>query len=1068
MIKRIIMPMVLVATLLMASFILIAPAQLAIDDGVVDGSPTRDNPLYLYTESLNWSFSKPTFYDDTDPNYSGHTDLKENDWDDIAMVIVLQDKHKVTVKENNDPSGANVDCADIYQTLFVPLDGKQVDADTDQTILVEDFTATWCTYCTGVVGAMNRLDMDENWFPEKYIGIEWHSGGGTYGTGTALSTATARRSEYNLGGGIPRYVIDGMVPYVGGSSSPNVTAIDNRIRGDINTRGAADSPVTISAVGGHSTTQAWVDFDIEIVDANFDNALVEAYVFMVQDAYPRRHGSNSNAYLGWIGQASQSQRIFQVPSNDPIISDITPAEDSILAGEVEIGFNVTDPDADDSKITNTVHVAEKGTTNWSPIPLSSGSFMWNTAQKAGSNYVYPDGEYEIKIHAEDYWMDISEEIIDVIIRNPDPPLVNLKEEDMQEQIDLENTVRGDFDIIWNMRDDEDDTGLMIDIFYKSDSVIEWTPLVEDLVDVTEYTWSTLVPRVTDEEGYKLKVVITDTDEMTAEVETSFRFEINNPDPPVITMQYPPEGRELSGLGAIRWTAFDDEDSQQMLKADISISSDGGVSFINIGLDKPNSGTFSFDTTTYSDGDNYVGRVKIKDTEGYFAVAETPVFSIYNNDQPEVDFLSPAQEDTVSGEIEITWTADDQEDEDEELTYDLFYMFESDTFWKTLTVGEPNTGSYLWDTAELSEGDGIYTIKILVKDTRGLESDTITRFFTVYNPDAPVITNPTGPTSSVEQTTTISWMVYDPDPFETDQLKVWIYYRTGDSDFSAVPDAQGIVNTNQHAIDVSEWADGTYQIKLIISDCQPGANNKTSKYLFMGIIVDNNDPPVVAFTSVPDPLANNTGDLALSWEGSDPEDKGETYALYYRVAGNDGWIPISGALKLMTTSFIWNTSDLDTGDYELKIEITDGSKQKLTSEVIAPVFSVYVPVEEQPDADDDPLVIDPQGDDDNGSNLPLLLLILAIGMILFLVMIVAGVLVMKKKNAAQQIPPPGGFPPGGPAMMGAPQQPGLPGQVQTGALPAQTQPQLPAAAPEAPAQAPSMPPQEPAKATPPAQ
>ena len=177
---KIAFPLVLVALLMMSSFALMAAPQTA------NAEPTRANPLYLLTENYNWSFAKPAFYTDTDPNYSGHGKLENNTWDDIAIVIVLQDKHVTQVRENQDPSGNLVECSDIYQTLFVPLNGTMRDSGTDQTVLIEDFTATWCIYCTAVAGALNRMDMDDAWFPEKYVGIAWHSGGGTYGVGTPL------------------------------------------------------------------------------------------------------------------------------------------------------------------------------------------------------------------------------------------------------------------------------------------------------------------------------------------------------------------------------------------------------------------------------------------------------------------------------------------------------------------------------------------------------------------------------------------------------------------------------------------------------------------------------------------------------------------------------------------------------------------------------------------------------------------------------------------------------------------------------------------------------------------
>jgi len=1029
-------PLILAAVMLLSSLALMSPAPAGVDKGV-SATPARANPLYQHSESYNLTFSKPTFFGSNDPYYT--EDVEENDWDDIAIVVFFQDKHM----HNKNVGSYNVKAAEIYQTAFIPLNGTTIDTGTNKCVLMEDFTAVWCGPCTAVIGSMDRLNHDENYFPDKYVGVEWHASSSSDVYYRAISSS---RMGFYSGPAYPTVVIDGDDISVGAvGSGANSTTQDNNIKTRVNTQANTPSPISISAIGGHSSSQAWVNFTLKVEDSNFDNKLTEAHIILIQDAHPRRHNANKDARLGWIVEKHRNFDIFtSIPSNDPILSNILPADGSIISGDVEISFNATDPDADDSKIEKSVAVRKKGSADWSPITPTGGKYIWKTAEKAGSNYIFPDGEYEIRIHAKDYWGDEAEEIIDVTVRNPDPPLVNLDEYEMKQQLSGDMVLRGTFDIMWNMMDDEDDTGLITDIYYKSDSVIEWTPLVEGLVDQSEYSWNTMDPRVPDEEGYKIKVVVTDTDNMTAEVESSFRFEINNPDPPELLVTYPPEGRELSGPGSIKWVATDDEDAQQMLLVYISLSSDGGETWTEIGSEKPNSGTFSFDTTLYPDGDNYKGKVRVRDTEGLFTEAETPLFSIYNNDRPEVDLISPAQEDTVTGEVEITWSASDQEDPAEELTYDLYYMFESDTFWKTLTLDEPNTGSYLWDTTQLSEGDGIYTIRLVFKDTRGLESDTVTRYFTVYNPDEPVITNPSGPSGPVEKITTLQWTAYDPDPFETDSLKVWIYYKGEEGDWMAVDGALGIVNTNQFQLDVSNWADGNYQVKIVVSDCQEGEFNRTTEYVFPNIIVDNNDPPTIELISAPDPLANNTGDITFSWDGSDPEGKDVHYALYYRPAGTDGWIPITGALKLTTTSFIWNTSEMETGDYEVKIVATDTSREKLESEVITPAFSIYVPPEKvnENNNNNNNQNTEVTSSDDGSSTTTIIIAVIALGLVLVIAMLVAGLLIMKKKSASAAFPPPGGLPPGmtTPGMPPSQQQ-GLPGTVRGGQLPAREQ-QLP--------------------------
>ena len=199
-----------------------------------------------------------------------------------------------------------------------------------------------------------------------------------------------------------------------------------------------------------------------------------------------------------------------------------------------------------------------------------------------------------------------------------------------------------------------------------------------------------------------------------------------------------------------------------------------------------------------------------------------------------------------------------------------------------------------------------------------------------------------------------------------------------------------------------------RVRLLISDCQPGDFNMTSEYIFAHIEVDNNDPPSVRFIDVPQPLSVQKESIPLSWEGFDPEGSKVFYALYYKPLGIDGWIPVSGATKLETTSFIWDVSELENGEYELKIVATEDSRDKLSTEIITAPFEINNPVEEEDDEkDDDGGLKDPGTDGDEGSR-TMIFVLLAVVVVLAAVLVVAGILIIKKKEDARKIPPPGGF------------------------------------------------------------
>jgi len=990
--------------------IFLAGGSILLKDTGADPAPSRS--LVGLSESYNVSFNKPTLYNDYDPNYPANV-LENNTWDDVAIVVFLQDMHTTSVKENAGAGSGTADCADIYQALFVPLDEVTLDTGTDQRILLEDFTATWCIYCTAVVGAMERMDHDSSWFPDKYIGIEWHSGGGTYGTGTSLSVATGRRdNDYNIGSGIPRYVIDGMDPWVGGNSDPNHTATESNIKSRINGR-IATAKLSIEAKAGHDDTKAWVDFTVTVEDSAFDNIMVEANAVLVQDAFPRRHGANNGAYLGYIANDHKQFRIFDIDGTPPSISGITPSEDSVLAGDVEIKFTAADPDADDAKITSKVEIKKSSSSTWNTLSRTEGKFIWKTADKSGGSYLYPDGDYQIRISCTDYWDETSSRIVNVTVKNPDAPVITLDEASMQADIGGDGKIAGELTIRWIATDDEDDPeDLGVDIYYKRASDA-WTLIESGVPNTGEYDWNTMDPRVPDGIKYRVLVKTTDTDMMEAEAGTSFEFAINNPDPPTIelnSLNVP--DLELSGSVIVRWNAIDGEgeDQYQNMKVNIEISDDAGEDYDILESGLANTGSRSFDTTKWPDATGYRLRVTIIDSDFMTASAETETFAIYNNDEPVGGFSDPRADDVLTGLYTLKWDASDEEDEPGDLKIDLYYMSSKTGTWETIVRDYPNSGSYDLDTeADLEDGDGTYTFKLVIKDSKGFMSPDYRVTVEVYNPDGPVITAPSGPTKPVSSEATFSWQAIDPDDGETEVLTVNLFYSSDGAQW--VPLEVGIVNTGQYKWDVSEMEDGTYSFKVELIDSFDSQYN--TEHVFPGIVVDNPDAPTVEFVSSPVLGSNNTGEITLSWEGEDIDDKDTlTYSLYFKAYNAGEWVLISS--DMTNTNFVWNTSSLTTGDYELRIVARDSSSGHLTAEEVIGPFQVYVKKVDDgpgPDDDDDDDPIDTGGD---GIDPALIAGLIVLALLLVIVVALVLVVVMRRGQQAAPLPPPGGsmpLPPG---------------------------------------------------------
>lgn len=1033
--KRI-LPLLMIIVMVASAFLVAisTPAAMAEEE------PTRAS-LYQTSESYNVSFNKPTFYtNDPYPPNPADPKLENNTWDDIAMVVFFQAQQKTSKTVGS----STFSVAEMYQAVFVEVDDTQVSTGTSRRVLLEDFTAAWCGPCRGVIGAMDRINHDSNYFPNKYIGVEWHASSNNDVYYTSASGASARASYYGVPG-YPTVVIDGDDPSVGGGNS-NDTTIDAGLKARINTAAGTAAPLSIVATAGHDSSKTWVNFTVTVEDQTFDNVKVDANVILIQDAWPRRHNNGKDSRLGWIVQNHKQFRVFDITGTPPEISVTSPPDGATVSGDVPISFTTTDADASDDKIIETVGVRQTGTSEWTPIKKTGGNFIWKTATQTGGEYDFPDGDYEVKVTAIDFWDEMSEFTFDLTVLNPDTPELVLDNTNMQDQLDLDGVMEGTFNILWNGEDDEDGTDLTVDLFYTRPD-IDWMVVAEDVPNTGSYAWDTTDPRVPDGDRYVVKVKVTDNDDMSTELESNFGFEINNADPPMISIQSPQKDQELSGEPIIRWTATDDESSAIDLTIDAYISEDDGVSWDPIKMGAPSTGSLKFDSTYYTDGGSYKIKLVATDPTGLSAEDITETFYIYNNDIPEVNILDPDDDDLVTGTITIEWSSYDEEDADEDLTYTISYKHSAGTFWKELAGNVPNTGSYELDTTELDEGDGVYTIKVELTDKRDEVSPASTVFFTVYNPDEPEIISASGPTSEVEDKATFTWYAEDKDPGETDQLKIWFYRSEDGTNWEIV--AEGLPNTGSYKMNVANLEDGSYYVKMIIADCQEGEFNKTVEHLYPPINVNNNDPPTIEVTQGVDPGSVYDESVTIGWDSSDPEGDKLFYSVFYRRIGSETWIPVTGATDIIMTTYTIDTSNLDEGDYEIRITAKEEERGGFETEVLTESFTVKH-VEDIIDDDDDDIIGDDDDSESSSSNGMVLVAVFAVFAIIIIIALVAvGIVIMRRKQAEAQLPPPGGI---------AGQLPGS--NVAQGQLPQQNTAQLPPApAPQQSAPAPQ--PQTPA-------
>ncbi len=613
--------------------------------------------------------------------------------------------------------------------------------------------------------------------------------------------------------------------------------------------------------------------------------------------------------------------------NDFILSQMT---NLTLKGDLEIRWE-TNFFEDVSNLEVSIYY-QRGSEPKEPIieyTTNSGTYIWNTTSPR-----VPDGNgYSILIKAKD--SNNKSRIIRTFFRfeinNPDPPLISILNP-LQYQI-----VSRSYNIEWETQDGEDKTeDLSVNIWISDDDGENYSILIENTENTGTYLFNSI--NYPDGERYRVKLIVKYTDGMM-NYSISDRFQIQNQ--PSVEIFKPIENEIISGLYAIVWDSNDPQDLKNGLETDIWLTN-GEKSYILLVDDVNSTGYFQFNTTKYPDADGYRLMINVTDTDGVTTSILSGNFSIFNNDNPSVKFLTPVENQTLRGIYEVTWISEDQENESEEMTFTLYYRFEESSIWKELVREGLNLGSYSLNTLSLIEGDGKYELQMILRDPHdGISNSDFINFY-VYNPDAPVIKLPymIGPHEPIRNGKAyFEWRVSDPDPGESENLKIWIFISH--DNLTWVEIESGIPNENEYKMNVTGLEDLSYYVKILVSDCQPGDDNMTNEALFpQQIIVNNiNDPPTIELDSNLSADLTYSNEITFRWTSSDPDGDPVSYSLYYRMKGDNEWEIIPGASQLTETNFTWNISQLVEGYYQVKIVAKEMTSSGIETEFETITFYV---------------------------------------------------------------------------------------------------------------------------------
>jgi hypothetical protein len=329
---------------------------------------------------------------------------------------------------------------------------------------------------------------------------------------------------------------------------------------------------------------------------------------------------------------------------------------------------------------------------------------------------------------------------------------------------------------------------------------------------------------------------------------------------------------------------------------------------------------------------------VTDARNGVDISQTPTpVTINNPDLPEVEITNPSGYDTYSGTIDVTWTATDNDEDDANLKITLQYT--DDIVyggWTTLVTDTENDGSWLWDISDMPDGNN-YMLKCVARDSASYTGEyTTPNKFIINNENGPVV-KLSYPTEGVTLTgkKSVYWSATDDE--DADQtLKIKLEFSLDDG-ATWTELSKDEKNDGEYLWHTYEQPDSkNYKLKVFTKDSQSMEGFAISDTFE----VFNNDDPVVAFTYPTEGVILEGSEVTLSWDATDQEtDSGELKVTLEYKMGEDAWSTIDGAYDVENTGeFIWDTTELEDGEYTLRLTVKDSHGAMVQEE--SALFNVY--------------------------------------------------------------------------------------------------------------------------------
>ncbi|MCK4614319.1 MAG: SBBP repeat-containing protein [Thermoplasmata archaeon] len=363
----------------------------------------------------------------------------------------------------------------------------------------------------------------------------------------------------------------------------------------------------------------------------------------------------------------------------PIININSPPNNSEVSGNITINGSAMD---ENGNVTiENVEISIDGG-DWEIVNgTSTWDYEWNTT-------TVENGEHNLRFRAYDgeLYSDIEQLILDVQNDQENhPPDVTINSPDNNDEVSDTITISGE-------SSDEDGNETIEKVEISIDDDGSW----EVVTGTTSwsYDWDTTSVE-NGEHTLRFRaydgIDYSDVEELTLIVE-------NENVKPEVTIDYPEDYSEVTGLVTITGSASDEDGDETIEEVEVSIDGGGWE-----GVSGTTSWSYDWDTTQYADGE-YTLKFRAFDGTDYSDVEELILIvkNEIDNIKPEVTIISPIHNSDVSGEVYCSGRASDDDGEIEKVEIST-----DDGLW--LPVQGTVYWTYEWDTREFE--NGVYFIRV---------------------------------------------------------------------------------------------------------------------------------------------------------------------------------------------------------------------------------------------------------------------------------------------------------------------------------------------------------------------